>query len=338
MDTQSLSRTVSALRRALRTSLRSHGTREQLTGAQLEVLQTLDEAGHACIRELAERLRLAPNTVSQILSRLLETDLVERERDPHDRRVVGLGLTPLGLREVEAWKQAHERSLEGAVALLSPGERGSLARALPGLDALVKQLRPASAAATARSWTTRMNRMAAPSPRADPMRPADDREPALDTRLLTEAVTGLRRALRASIRTDYPWETLPIAQVEVMQSLAESEPAGAGELATRLRLAPNTVSGLISRLMTAGLVDRGTNSGDRRKAVVQLTGTGRERLAAWQAAHENRIGAALDAIAPEDRAALSAALPAMGALVHHLYDELGERPDENTAAPAQPPA
>jgi DNA-binding MarR family transcriptional regulator len=303
VDAQALSRTVGALRRALRTSLRSHGTREQLTGAQLEVLQTIDEAGHACIRELAERLRLASNTVSQILGRLLETDLVE-----------------------------------GAVALLSCGERDSLARALPGLDALVTQLRPAASATTAPSWTTRINRMAAPSSHADPMRPSDAGEPALDTRLLTEAVTGLRRALRASIRTDYPWETLPIAQVEVMQSLAESEPAAAGELATRLRLAPNTVSGLISRLMAAGLVDRGTDSGDRRKAVVQLTGAGRERLAAWQAAHENRIGAALDALAPEDRAALGAALPAMGALVRHLYDELGERPDENTTAPAQPPA
>ncbi|WP_042406201.1 MarR family winged helix-turn-helix transcriptional regulator [Streptacidiphilus carbonis] len=147
-------------------------------------------------------------------------------------------------------------------------------------------------------------------------------EPALDTRLLTEAVTGLRRALRASIRTDYPWETLPIAQVEILQSLAESEPARAGELATRLRLAPNTVSGLISRLIAAGLVDRGTDAGDRRKASVQLTTAGRERLDSWQQAHERRIGAALDALDPEQRRALGAALPAMASLVRHLHGEL----------------
>lgn len=151
--------------------------------------------------------------------------------------------------------------------------------------------------------------------------------PALDTRLLTEAVTGLRRALRASIRTEYPWETLPVAQVEVLQSLGESEPARAGELATRLRLAPNTVSGLIGRLLAAGLVDRGTDAGDRRKASVQLTDQGRERLAAWQAAHERRIGAALDGLDPHQRAALGAALPAMAALVRQLHGDAVADPD-----------
>lgn len=150
-----------------------------------------------------------------------------------------------------------------------------------------------------------------------PVQPAG--APATDTRLLTEAVTGLRRVLRASMRTEYPWETLPIAQVEILQSLAEAEPARAGELAERLRLAPNTVSGLISRLMTAGLVDRSTDATDRRVSVVQLTQPGRERLAAWQEAHERRIGAALDALSPEHRAALGAALPAMAELVEHLH-------------------
>ncbi|MCC9311004.1 MarR family transcriptional regulator [Kitasatospora sp. RB6PN24] len=143
-----------------------------------------------------------------------------------------------------------------------------------------------------------------------------------DTRLLTEAITGLRRALRASIRSDYPWETLPMAQVEVLQSLGEAQPARAGELAERLRLAPNTVSGLISRLLEAGLVDRGTDATDRRRAAVRLTTAGVEALAAWQHAHERRIGTALDALAPEQRAALRAALPAMAALVEELHGEL----------------
>ncbi|MCX4757170.1 MarR family winged helix-turn-helix transcriptional regulator [Kitasatospora purpeofusca] len=153
-------------------------------------------------------------------------------------------------------------------------------------------------------------------------RPAHDEQPALDAHLLTEAITGLRRALRASIRSDYPWETLPIAQVEILQSLAESQPAPAGQLAERLRLAPNTVSGLISRLMAAGLVVRGTDVRDRRRAAVQLTEEGEERLAAWQRAHERRIGTALDALSGDERAALGAAIPAMAALVRELHHEL----------------
>jgi DNA-binding MarR family transcriptional regulator len=176
--------------------------------------------------------------------------------------------------------------------------------------------------------------MAAALPHPNPA--SDDRAvPALDTRLLTESVNNLRRALRASIRTDYPWETLPIAQVEILQSLAESEPARAGELATRLRLAPNTVSGLIGRLLTAGLIDRGTDTTDRRKASVQLTEAGRERLAAWQSAHEQRIGAALDALDPRERAALGAALPAMASLVRHLHGELATASEAGRSAFAE---
>jgi DNA-binding MarR family transcriptional regulator len=64
-------------------------------------------------------------------------------------------------------------------------------------------------------------------------------------RALTAVVTRLRRALRASIRTEYPWESLPMAQVELLLALQDHQPIRIGELASLLRLAPNTVSGLV---------------------------------------------------------------------------------------------
>src|SRR6202035_313566 len=95
-----------------------------------------------------------------------------------------------------------------------------------------------------------------------------ERAPTSDAQQLTDVVTRLRRALRTSIRTEYPWESLPMAQIELMQSLREASPARVGDLAARLRLSASTVSGLISQLMTAGLVVRGTHQDDRRAAVV----------------------------------------------------------------------
>jgi DNA-binding MarR family transcriptional regulator len=135
---------------------------------------------------------------------------------------------------------------------------------------------------------------------------------------LTDVVTRLRRALRTSIRTEYPWESLPMAQVELMQSLNDQSPARVGDLAARLRLSASTVSGLISQMMTGGLVDRGTHPDDRRVAVVALTEAGHTQLADWQAAHQRRIGTALGQLSPEDRAAVTAALPALAKLVGHL--------------------
>jgi len=66
-----------------------------------------------------------------------------------------------------------------------------------------------------------------------------------EAKTLTEVVTRLRRALRTSIRTDYPWESLPMAQVELLLALDEHGLVRVGELATLLRLAPNTLSGLV---------------------------------------------------------------------------------------------
>ncbi|MCK7624421.1 MarR family transcriptional regulator [Streptomyces sp. RS10V-4] len=153
--------------------------------------------------------------------------------------------------------------------------------------------------------------------------PAHRTGSATDSRLLTEAVTRLRRALRASIRTDYPWETLPMAQVELLQVLAEHSPARIGDLAARQRLAASTVSGLIGQMISAGLVARGVDPADRRASVVTLTEAGREQLTAWTRAHENRLDAALESLDEPDRTAVRAALPALFRVAEFLEEGAG---------------
>jgi DNA-binding MarR family transcriptional regulator len=160
-----------------------------------------------------------------------------------------------------------------------------------------------------------------------------------DARALTEVVTRLRRVLRASIRSDYPWEALPMAQVELLMALREQPPARVGELAIRLRLAPNTVSGLVQQLVVNGLVTRQASTADRRAAMVILTEAGRAQLVAWDNAHRERIGTALEHLPPGERAAVHAALPALAHLVEHLAEPARAEPAGVVppAAPAPPP-
>ncbi|HWC78714.1 MAG TPA: MarR family winged helix-turn-helix transcriptional regulator [Pseudonocardiaceae bacterium] len=139
-----------------------------------------------------------------------------------------------------------------------------------------------------------------------------------DARQLTEVVTRLRRALRTSIRTDYPWESLPMAQVELLMALEDNEPAKIGQLATLQRLAPNTVSGLVQQLLEAGLASRETDPADRRVARVALTEAGRTQLTEWKRAHERRIEDALDKLPGQDREAILSALSGLNQLVDHL--------------------
>lgn len=175
-----------------------------------------------------------------------------------------------------------------------------------------------------------------PAGSAGSARPAESIQPAepADAYALTEVVARLRRVLRSSIRADYPWESLPMAQVELLQSLAESSPARVGDLAARLRLAPSTVSGLIGQMMNAGLVERGVDPADRRAAVVELSALGRDQLTDWHGAHRRRIAAALGELEPEDRAAIDTAVPALSRLV----DRLAASRDENRDATGPGPA
>jgi DNA-binding MarR family transcriptional regulator len=138
------------------------------------------------------------------------------------------------------------------------------------------------------------------------------------TRELTAVVTQLRRALRRSIRTDFPWEARPPAQIEVLQALREAGPMRLGELANRLSMAQSTMSALVTALHSASLVDRAADARDRRAAVVRLTALGRRHLREWDAAHRRRLGRALRVLSADDRAEIAGALPALARLAETL--------------------
>jgi DNA-binding MarR family transcriptional regulator len=144
-----------------------------------------------------------------------------------------------------------------------------------------------------------------------------------EARALTDVVTRLRRAIRRSIRSDYPWETMPMARVELMQAMSDRGPARVGELARALRLAPNTVSGLVQALVDAGMAVRSSDAADRRASLVELSPTGVVELSRWGQAHEERLGAALGALPASEQAVVRRALHALS----HLVDRLEAQDD-----------
>lgn len=143
----------------------------------------------------------------------------------------------------------------------------------------------------------------------------------------TDVVTRLRRILRASVRGDVPWESLPMAQVELLQRLDDEPDLRVSDLAVRHRLAPNTVSTLVAQLVDQGLVERHPDPRDRRAVTVSITGAGRARLHDWLAAHEHRLAEALAALDRDDRRVVIASLGPLARLVDRLerLDEEGRR-------------
>jgi DNA-binding MarR family transcriptional regulator len=153
------------------------------------------------------------------------------------------------------------------------------------------------------------------------------RTAAADAWTLTDVVTRLRRVLRASIRSDYPWEALPMAQVEILQRLRDEPALRVNDLARRHRLANNTVSVLVQQMVQAELITRTIDPDDRRAVRLDLTPGGLRMLTEWQRAHERRLESALDRLELADRSAVLAALPALSRLVDELENaDIGTQP------------
>lgn len=143
---------------------------------------------------------------------------------------------------------------------------------------------------------------------------------------LTTVITQLRRALRSSVREEFAWESLPMAQVEFLQRLSSESGLRIVELARKHRMATNTVSALVQQMVETGLVVRTPDPRDRRAVQVELTGAGRERLDAWMRANERRISSAFERLDADHRTAIGAALPALAALAELLDTEESQAP------------
>lgn len=92
-------RTAAALDHAMNEALKPYG----ITVTQYEVLRTLGGAEGSGLnqRELGERLTASVPDVSRLLDRMVERQLIARDRDPDDRRHVRSWLTADGVRVVE---------------------------------------------------------------------------------------------------------------------------------------------------------------------------------------------------------------------------------------------
>ncbi len=115
-----------------------------LTMSQVKVLFLLYSEGGASMGQLAGSLGVTLSTVTGIVDRLVEHGMVQREENPHDRRLVVCRLTALGSTNAERLYQAGRTRLAELLEVLAPDD---LQRVADGLGVLCQ-------AVHARSRTT----------------------------------------------------------------------------------------------------------------------------------------------------------------------------------------
>jgi len=100
---------------------------------------------------------------------------------------------------------------------------------------------------------------------------------------------------------------LPVTRraLEVLMHLSASGPLTVGEQATHLGLRRNSVSELIARLETKGLVARVRDERDQRRVLVWLTQPGRDIVSrVGQVLAPDLLARVMETLDPEDRAAV----------------------------------
>lgn len=112
-----------SLKRLINTGYRGAG----MSMARLQVLHVLAEGGPIRIGELSEHLDVAARTMTSTVDGLARDGLVERRRDPRDRRAVLVAMTDRGAEVFAEATQIRNRYFDEIFALLDPADREELA-------------------------------------------------------------------------------------------------------------------------------------------------------------------------------------------------------------------
>ncbi len=101
-----------------------------LTPHQARTLRAVSEEGTPRLSAVAERLRVTPRSVTEVVDALEAAGLVERSPDVDDRRAVRVSLTEEGIRTLAAVDLAQDRDVTTLFGRLTDHGRASLSRIL----------------------------------------------------------------------------------------------------------------------------------------------------------------------------------------------------------------
>jgi len=111
----------------------------ELSPTQTAALATIDRHGPLTPSELAVRERIQRPTVTRLIARLEEDGLVQRNRDPQDRRSSLVALAPAGRELLARGRTRKDAYLSRRLRELDSDDRATLERAAAILERLLEE-------------------------------------------------------------------------------------------------------------------------------------------------------------------------------------------------------
>ena len=119
---------------ALGRRLRSERPEGALTLSAISLLGTLGRLGPMPAVRLATEVRLQPQSLTRLVGNLERDGLIERRRNPEDRRVLVIALTQAGKAALAEDLRTRQKWLQKAMAaVLAEKERAGLMAAAPAM-------------------------------------------------------------------------------------------------------------------------------------------------------------------------------------------------------------
>src|ERR1043166_2623447 len=101
-----------------------------LSMPQLGILMQIHFHGNCGISEIGNRFDITNAAASQLVDKLVQSGLIQREEDPHDRRAKLLNLTDKGRDLIQQGIEERYRWVDELAATLSVEERAQISEAL----------------------------------------------------------------------------------------------------------------------------------------------------------------------------------------------------------------
>jgi DNA-binding MarR family transcriptional regulator len=209
------------------------------------VLTALAATGPVSQQRLAERLQVNRTLMVAVADALERRGLVERRRDPADRRSYALHVTAAGAIELERLHGAIERADRRVTEHLTEAERSRMHELLRGLLG---------------------------TERADVPEPLADRTGFLLSRAHFSSRDRANQLLRPL--------GIVVHHFGLLSLLAMHGPSSQQALAQRLSVSPTMITQIVDEIEARGLAERRRNPDDRRSYLVSLTSEGKRKLKA----------------------------------------------------------
>ena len=124
-----LMRATNTVTERMHRHLRTH----RLSISQFGVLEALYHLGAMCQKDIGNKILKTSGNITLVIDNLEKRKLVQRKRDPQDRRRMTVQLTPKASQLMQTLFPGHARTARAVFSALAPEEQAALGRLLKKL-------------------------------------------------------------------------------------------------------------------------------------------------------------------------------------------------------------